>query len=100
MVDGFSVSGTIPHMVEEMRAQTTAIVEALNDLQNRIRPMAETWTGEAKTAWEEVDRQWTAAVGDMEGRFGKAGVTLHHSFENYLATDKKISYNFGGGRGR
>jgi WXG100 family type VII secretion target len=96
--DGYSVTHNVPVLAETMHQQTDKIISALNDLQISIRPMAETWQGEARTAWEEIDRIWTQATTEMEKSFGKAGVTLQHSFDTYRHGDKKIALNFSHGR--
>ncbi|GAA4553159.1 WXG100 family type VII secretion target [Amycolatopsis samaneae] len=94
--EGFSVGAAIPHMADQMAKQTSAIVEALNDLRVQIKPMADTWTGAGADAWQQVQDVWDKAIQDMEGRFGKAHKTLNLSYDNYRGTDLNIKAKFGG----
>ncbi|GAA2792986.1 WXG100 family type VII secretion target [Crossiella cryophila] len=96
MHDGFSVSGNLPHLADQMQAQTKAILDALAQLRSQIKPMAETWTGDAASMWEQVQGTWTSATNDMQTRFGKAQVTLNQSYDNYRRTDANIAGKFTG----
>ncbi|MCK2239947.1 MULTISPECIES: WXG100 family type VII secretion target [unclassified Crossiella] len=96
MFDGFSVGSGIPHMADQMQAQTKAIMDALEELRTRIKPMAETWTGDAAGMWAQVQSTWTGATNDMQQRFGKAQVTLNQSYDNYRRTDANIAGKFTG----
>ena len=67
--------------------------QVLADLDTDLRPMAETWAGDASEAFTMRHRRWRAAAEDMKASLAelrKIIVTAHGNFRGALTANLRI----------
>lgn len=61
----------------------TNISREMEDLKSYLRPMVETWTGDASIAYQAHQAQWDRAANDLNQVLNQIGVALGTSNQNY-----------------
>jgi early secretory antigenic target protein ESAT-6 len=60
----------------------------LDDLKSRLNPIRESYTGEARAAWEATQQQWDTAAADLNQVLAQIGTAVQQAGENYQAAEK------------
>jgi 6 kDa early secretory antigenic target len=75
--------------VESARESITTtwknISQELEELKRYLKPMVETWTGDASIAYQTLQAQWDQSANDLNQVLNQIGVALGTSNENYRA---------------
>jgi WXG100 family type VII secretion target len=59
----------------------------MEDLKRYLRPMVETWTGDASNAYQAHQAKWDRSVADLNQVLNQIGIALGTSNENYQASE-------------
>jgi WXG100 family type VII secretion target len=63
----------------------TRISRELEDLKRYLQPLAETWTGDASSAYQAQQAKWDRSAADLNQVLSQIGIALGTSNENYRA---------------
>jgi len=64
------------------------ISQELEELKSYLKPMANTWTGDASIAYQTLQAQWDQSAKDLNQVLNQIGVALGTSNENYRAGEE------------
>jgi WXG100 family type VII secretion target len=67
----------------------TNISREMEELKRYLQPMAETWTGDASSAYQASQAKWDRSMSDLNQVLNQIGVALGTSNENYQAGEAK-----------
>ncbi|SMC96538.1 WXG100 family type VII secretion target [Lentzea albidocapillata] len=95
-IDGYSVSGNIPHLADQMKQYTNELQNELDTLMVQLKPMRDSWIGSGSNAYDVCQQNWNGILARMAGSFSKAGLTMTMAYDNYNRTDQGIMHKFGG----
>jgi WXG100 family type VII secretion target len=85
-----SQAGTdIQSALNSMRSQLT-------DLETSAKPLVSTWSGDAKTAYEQRQRTWQQGAADLAQMLAAIKRAVDESAQDYLETERKNASMFGG----
>jgi len=70
--------------------------QALSTLQGAMTPLRANWTGEAASAYDTANRNWTASIEDMTSLLVTVGTMVKNSADSYAAVDKAGANHFNG----
>ena len=70
------------------------IGDALTDLDNKVSQLKQSWDGEAKEAYEQAQRQWTAQINEMNALLSRVSGKLVEIGSDYSATDRRGANRF------
>lgn len=59
------------------------ISQELEELKSYLKPMVDTWTGDASIAYQALQAQWDQSAKDLNQVLNQIGVALGTSNENY-----------------
>jgi WXG100 family type VII secretion target len=63
----------------------TNISREMEDLKRYLRPLVQTWTGEASSAYQAHQANWDRSAADLNQVLNQIGIALGASNENYQA---------------
>lgn len=75
-------SAHISTAVDTMRSQ-------LDDLERRAAPLVSTWDGEARAAYDERQRAWRRAAGQLAATLQAIKTSVDQSAADYLHTERR-----------
>ncbi|GAA4491265.1 hypothetical protein GCM10023191_024920 [Actinoallomurus oryzae] len=81
---------------DSLQQESKNIQQVLDELTANLRPLVETWVGEAKDAYQIAQTNWNSAVTDMEGTLIRAYHASQEIHNNYIVADLQGSYSFQG----
>jgi 6 kDa early secretory antigenic target len=64
------------------------ISQELEELKSYLKPMVDTWTGDASIAYQALQAQWDRSANDLNQVLNQIGVALGTSNENYRAGEE------------
>jgi ESAT-6 family protein len=70
------------------------ISQQLEDLKRDLRPLVDTWTGDASTAYQADQAKWDRSAADLNQVLNQIGVALGTSNQNYQASEEKNRARF------
>lgn len=75
-------SRDIAHAIAELEGQ-------LSRLEHDAVPLVATWSGEAKAAYDERQKRWRQAAGDLTAMLQDIKIAVDDSAADYLATERR-----------
>lgn len=90
MSDGIHLNHeTVNEAVNEMMTANQQMLAAMDDLVQELTPLAQTFEGETKNAWQEVQRTIDAQHQRMTEAFGNASGVLTSMHETLTTADHR-----------
>ncbi|MDT0402319.1 MULTISPECIES: WXG100 family type VII secretion target [Streptomyces] len=78
---------TVTQAAQDVRKTAREMSEQLEILMRRVKAVAETWEGEAKTAYSEIQRSSNAEMDQMCQKLARIAQLLDESVIGYKDTD-------------
>ncbi|MEU5091978.1 WXG100 family type VII secretion target [Streptomyces sp. NPDC021356] len=85
---------TVTQAANDVRSTAKSLADQLEDLMRRVKAVAETWEGEAKTAYGEIQRDSNEQMAQMCQKLGRIARLLDDSVIGYHDTDKGNAARF------
>ncbi|MFJ6076229.1 WXG100 family type VII secretion target [Streptomyces sp. NPDC093065] len=85
---------TVTQAAIDVRKTTQELSEGLETLMRKVAAVAETWQGEAKTAYGEIQRSSTTEMDQMCQKLARIAQLLDDSVIGYQDTDKGNAARF------
>ncbi|MEU6557610.1 WXG100 family type VII secretion target [Streptomyces sp. NPDC046915] len=85
---------TVTQAASDVRNTAKNLAEQLETLMRRVKAVAETWEGEAKTAYTEIQRDSSDQMDQMTQKLARIAQLLDDSVVGYQDTDKGNAARF------
>ncbi|WP_432155621.1 MULTISPECIES: WXG100 family type VII secretion target [unclassified Streptomyces] len=85
---------TVTQAANDVRATAKNLSEQLETLMRRVKAVAETWEGEAKTAYTEIQRSSSSEMDQMCQKLARIARLLDDSVVGYSDMDKGNAARF------
>jgi WXG100 family type VII secretion target len=85
---------TVTQAAVDVRNTAKNLAEQLEALMRRVKAVAETWEGEAKTAYVEIQRDSGEQMDQMSQKLARIAQLLDESVIGYQDTDKGNAARF------
>ncbi|WP_030784392.1 WXG100 family type VII secretion target [Streptomyces sp. NRRL S-920] len=85
---------TVTTAATDVRNNAKHMDEGLETLMREVARVAETWEGEAKTAYSEIQRQSSAEMDGLVRKLHRIAQLLDESVIGYRDTDKGNAWRF------
>lgn len=85
-------------VVDDLTATNAAIDSLLNELQDRLAPLAATWTGEAAQAYRLAREQWDASARRRSALLGRIRTTTSDVVDHHRAASAGVHGIWGSSR--
>ncbi|WP_367045285.1 WXG100 family type VII secretion target [Streptomyces sp. Je 1-332] len=85
---------TVTQAATDVRNNAKQMVEQLEDLMREVKRVADTWEGEAKVAYGDIQRTTNAEMAAMAEKLGRIAQLLDQSVVGYQDTDKGNAWRF------
>ncbi|MDQ0789563.1 early secretory antigenic target protein ESAT-6 [Streptomyces sp. B3I7] len=85
---------TVTQAAVDVRNTAKNLSEQLESLMRRVKAVAETWEGEAKTAYVEIQRDSGEQMDQMSQKLARIAQLLDESVIGYQDTDKGNAARF------
>ncbi|MFH9009748.1 WXG100 family type VII secretion target [Streptomyces sp. NPDC017943] len=85
---------TVTHAAIDVRKTARELNEGLETLMRKVKAVAETWEGEAKTAYGEIQRSSSTEMDQMCQKLARIAQLLDDSVLGYQDTDKGNAARF------
>ncbi len=97
MTDGIYAnhSGIHGHASEVLNVAKT-LETSLGELERQVSAQTASWTGEAQTAYQALQRRWNTNSADLQRVLKEIASLMGSAADSYSATDKKMAQNFHG----
>ncbi|QMU77937.1 WXG100 family type VII secretion target [Streptacidiphilus sp. PB12-B1b] len=97
MATGDSGSGFYAHIptmnqaMDDLMIAEQKLRAILDDLDQQIRPMLNSWDGNAKDMYTACQTEWNAACTDMAALLQGAGITVNQASTLYGTVDAQVA---------
>ncbi|SDP12093.1 Proteins of 100 residues with WXG [Actinopolyspora xinjiangensis] len=81
---------------ESLSQTATKIQAELDELENTIKPLVETWDGAAQEQYFQAQTAWDKAAQNMQEITAKMGMAVNAANESYQAGERANAAKFGG----
>ncbi|NHD16640.1 MULTISPECIES: WXG100 family type VII secretion target [Actinopolyspora] len=88
--------GQLSAGAESLNQAATKIQSELDELEQMLKPLIETWDGAAKEQYYEAQRKWTESAQNMREIAAKMGMAVNAANESYQAGERANAAKFGG----
>ncbi|RZU44809.1 WXG100 family type VII secretion target [Streptomyces sp. BK022] len=85
---------TVTQAASDVRNTAKSLSEQLETLMRRVKAVAETWEGEAKTAYAEIQRDSSEQMDQMTHKLARIAKLLDDSVVGYQDTDQGNAARF------
>ncbi|MGW2702666.1 WXG100 family type VII secretion target [Streptomyces sp. NPDC001340] len=85
---------TVTQAASDVRSTAKSLSEQLETLMRRVKAVAETWEGEAKTAYIQIQRDSGEQMDQMSQKLARIAKLLDDSVIGYQDTDKGNAARF------
>ncbi|MDJ0386039.1 WXG100 family type VII secretion target [Streptomyces sp. G-G2] len=85
---------TVATAASDVRTTGSQLSQGLETLMNKVKTVAESWEGEAKTAYLEIQRDVTINMDQMNAKLGNIASLLDSSLVGYQDTDRGNATRF------
>ncbi|MET3987503.1 WXG100 family type VII secretion target [Streptomyces sp. NPDC098789] len=85
---------TVATAASDVRTTSSQLSQGLENLMNKVKTVAESWEGEAKTAYLEIQRDVTTNMDQMNAKLGNIANLLDSSLVGYQDTDRGNATRF------
>ncbi|MGW0733537.1 WXG100 family type VII secretion target [Streptomyces sp. NPDC002851] len=79
---------TITTAAQDVRKTAGHIKERLQDIEDAVRQVAQSWEGEAQEGYQRKQREWDKTAADLHQTLMKIAKALDNSAESYRGTEK------------
>ncbi|WP_179817262.1 WXG100 family type VII secretion target [Allostreptomyces psammosilenae] len=83
--------GRLEQAAEETRTAATNISTQLDDLKAAVNRVAQTWTGDAQTAYNQRQEEWNQSAQALNEVLQAIEQNLRQAAENYRTTENQIA---------
>ena len=86
--------------VEELTDQTQQIINALNNLEDELKPLVASWEGADQEMYRQVQMQWDQATKNMATLLNDNGTLIQSIHDNHSRDERRSADNWGNVRAR
>lgn len=86
----------IQQAAEDCKRTGKQLDTAFDQLKQQMQPLTESWTGEAREMWDDMQHKWDQSLADLNSFLNRVAIALPQIADGYQQTDKKIGGFFGG----
>jgi WXG100 family type VII secretion target len=86
--------GSLAQAHADMMATTQKLQQRLDQLENDLRPLVATWTGQAAELYQAKQRQWHNAAADMQTSLGQLGGAVSQSHDAFQQAEAQNASMF------
>ncbi|MCS0599777.1 WXG100 family type VII secretion target [Streptomyces sp. LP11] len=86
--------------IEELTEQTQQIINALNNLEDELKPLVSSWEGSDQEMYRTVQAEWDQATKNMALLLGDSGTLIQSIHDNHSRDERKSADNWGNVRAR
>jgi early secretory antigenic target protein ESAT-6 len=79
---------------QELAATVNKMNTTLTDLQEYIKPLTATWTGEASTQYQALQAKWDTSAADLNAVLGRITTALADAIAQMKAAEAKVAATF------
>ncbi|MEV5929303.1 WXG100 family type VII secretion target [Streptomyces cellulosae] len=87
-------------VVEELTDQTQQIINALNNLEDELKPLVASWEGADQEMYRQVQMQWDQATKNMATLLNDNGTLIQSIHDNHSRDERRSADNWGNVRAR
>ncbi|MFD4987760.1 WXG100 family type VII secretion target [Streptomyces sp. NPDC058374] len=87
-------------VIEELKDQTQLIINALNNLEDELKPLVRTWEGADQEMYIQVQAEWDQATKNMALLLGDNGQLIQTIHDNHSRDERRSADNWGNVRAR
>ncbi|NIH82648.1 WXG100 family type VII secretion target [Amycolatopsis viridis] len=87
---------TIHQAAEDCNKTGGELENLFEKLKSDIKPLTDTWWGEATDAYLRCQHDWNVALEDLKGLLARIATALPQIADGYQDTDKGVTRMFGG----
>lgn len=90
----------VRNAVEELMGETQQIINTLNNLEDELKPLINSWEGEDQKTYFQVQAEWDQATKNMAKLLGDNGDLISSIHDNHSRDERRSADNWGGVRAR
>ncbi len=88
--------GELDAAAGHLNQTSSKIQQELHDLEGFLRPLIETWDGQAKEEYFHAQQEWNKAAQNLHEICAKIGVAVRTANESYQQGERRNAGRFGG----
>jgi WXG100 family type VII secretion target len=78
-----------------IRSTFSKMTQELDDLKSKLAPLSEAYTGAAKDAWFQVQKDWNDSQDQMNQVLSSIGTAVSQAAQDYQGTEHGVSRLWG-----
>jgi WXG100 family type VII secretion target len=86
--------GTINNAADDCKKAGGQLQSLFDDLTNKLKPLTDTWEGDAQNAWHQRQAEWNQKHDEMNQVLAQIASVLPQIAESYQGTEGKIQQSF------
>src|SRR5689334_12562835 len=90
----------VQQAIEELMEQTQVIINTLNNLEDELKPLVNTWEGADQEQYRVVQAEWDNATKNMARLLGDNGELIRTIHDNHSRDERRSADNWGNVRAR
>ncbi|KUN33525.1 WXG100 family type VII secretion target [Streptomyces longwoodensis] len=90
----------VQRTIEELKDQTQQIINALNTLEDELKPLVSSWEGSDQQMYLQVQAEWDQATKNMATLLGDSGELVQSIHDNHSRDERRSADNWGNVRAR
>ncbi|MER6181920.1 WXG100 family type VII secretion target [Streptomyces sp. NPDC021056] len=90
----------VRNAIEELMNQTQQIITTLNNLEDELKPLVNSWEGSDQETYRQVQAEWDQATKNMAKLLGDNGELIQMIHDNHSRDERKSADNWGNVRAR
>jgi 6 kDa early secretory antigenic target len=94
MTDFTVTHDTLRHVAQSLDTESKHLADVLAALDQRVQTLQGDWSGEARDAYAAAQRDWTAALADMQSVLGRIAQSTVQIADGYVEDDDRASKSF------
>jgi 6 kDa early secretory antigenic target len=95
MSDGMKIDyATIHNASDDCKKAGGQLQSLFDDLTNKLKPLTDTWLGDAQDAWHQRQTEWNQKHDEMNQVLAQIASVLPQIAESYQGTEGKITKSF------
>ncbi|MEU1630867.1 WXG100 family type VII secretion target [Streptomyces sp. NPDC020096] len=84
----------VASLAGDVKQAAKFIHDELENLQQRVTRQTASWSGEAKTAYHSLQKDWDRQAADLQAALDAIATVLEQLPDAYRGTDQKIAKSF------
>ncbi|GEM_PF-1486064 len=85
---------TVSTAAGDVTVTARELTTGLETLMAKVKVVTDTWDGDARVAYEDIQRSVASEMAEMNAKLDNIGKLLHRSLEGYRDTDKGNAARF------